>query len=114
MLARAKIILVVLAIASVSAAQDRGRRLMQTFSLFGQGAQGPGLYPLREGMHLADALRGELREDANIKDIIVVRGKQRLHLNYQDYLQGKNREANIVLRNEDRIFVRSISISKPP
>jgi protein involved in polysaccharide export with SLBB domain len=114
MLARATILFALLAISNMSAAQDRSQRLMQTFSVLGQGVELPGLYPLCQGMHISDALRiGALREGANTKEIIVVRGKQRLHINYQDYLQGKDREANILLRNEDTIFVRILSTDSP-
>jgi polysaccharide biosynthesis/export protein len=68
----------------------------------------PGAYPLTGPTHVFDALTsaGGFKEFANKKKIRIVRGKERLYFNYQDFLKtGKNPETNILLQNGDTIVV---------
>jgi polysaccharide export outer membrane protein len=49
---------------------------------------------------------GGFRDFANQKDIIILRGNQRLHFNYKDAIKGKHPEQNIYLEPGDYIIVR--------
>jgi len=72
------------------------------------GVNRPGQYPLVVPTRVFDALSGAggFRDFANTKDIIIVRGKQRLHFNYNEYLKGKKPEQNIFLESGDTINVK--------
>jgi polysaccharide export outer membrane protein len=68
----------------------------------------PGQFPLVVPVKVFDALAnaGGFREFANKKDIVIVRGTQRLKFNWEDYLKGKKLEQNIFLENGDTIIVK--------
>jgi protein involved in polysaccharide export with SLBB domain len=107
-------LLVLVFISSACAGQTAQQRFMATYSVLGPGVAVPGRFPMREGMRLSRALsRGKLRDGANTRDIVVIRGKQRLHVNYRDVLEQKNREADVVLKNDDVILVQ-LDSSAPP
>ncbi len=48
---------------------------------------------------------GGLREFANGKKIVIMRGNERLKFNYKDVIKGKNMEQNIYLQPGDHIIV---------
>lgn len=48
---------------------------------------------------------GGLREFANGKKIVIMRGNERLKFNYKDVIRGKNMEQNILLQPGDHIIV---------
>lgn len=67
----------------------------------------PGVYSLVTSVSVLEALSlaGGLREFANQKKIIVVRGNQRLKFNYKEVVDGKNLKQNITLEHGDHIIV---------
>jgi polysaccharide biosynthesis/export protein len=67
----------------------------------------PGQYPLIVPIRVFDALNnaGGFQEFANEKNIVIIRGSQRLKFNYKDVLKGKKLEQNIFLENGDTIYV---------
>jgi polysaccharide biosynthesis/export protein len=69
-----------------------------------------GKWPLVTPIRIFDAigLAGGFQEFANDKDIQIVRGAQRLHFNYRDYVKGKKEalDQNIWLQNGDTIVVK--------
>ena len=67
-----------------------------------------GTFPLVVPLRVFDALgnAGGFRDFANKKDIIIVRGDQRLHFNWNDYVHGKKTEQNVFLENGDTILVK--------
>ena len=68
----------------------------------------PGQYPLIVATHVFDALNnaGGFRDFANKKDIVIIRGDQRLKFNYNDVVKGKKLEQNILLESGDTILVK--------
>ena len=68
----------------------------------------PGKYPLVVPTTVLQALvnAGEFREFAKTKSIIIQRGIERLRFNYNDVIQGKHTEQNILLQPEDHIIVK--------
>ena len=68
----------------------------------------PGPYPLVVPTKVFDALNnaGGFQEFANKKEILIMRGDQRLKFNYNDYVKGKKTEDNIFLENGDTILVK--------
>ncbi|MFN7936137.1 MAG: polysaccharide biosynthesis/export family protein [Bryobacteraceae bacterium] len=52
------------------------------------------------------SIAGGLREYANQKNIVIVRGNDRLKFNYKEVVDGKNLKQNIVLQSGDHIIVR--------
>ncbi len=69
-----------------------------------------GRVPLVTPMRVFDAigLSGGFQEFANQKDVQIVRGSERLHFNYKDFLKKKKEavEQNIWLQNGDTIVVK--------
>jgi polysaccharide export outer membrane protein len=67
----------------------------------------PGKYPLLVPTTALQALvnAGGFQEFANRKKIVIMRGNERLKLNYNDLIKGKNMEQNIILQNGDLIIV---------
>jgi polysaccharide biosynthesis/export protein len=69
-----------------------------------------GRIPLVTPMRVFDAigLSGGFQEFANQKDVQIVRGSERLHFNYKDFLKKKKEavEQNIWLQNGDTIVVK--------
>lgn len=53
----------------------------------------------------AITMAGGLREFANPKKIIIMRGKERIRFNHKDVVKGKNLEQNIYLQPGDHIVV---------
>jgi polysaccharide biosynthesis/export protein len=49
---------------------------------------------------------GGFRDFANQKDIVILRGSQRLHFNYKEVIKGKKPEQNILLEPGDFIIIR--------
>ncbi|HLH44091.1 MAG TPA: polysaccharide biosynthesis/export family protein [Bryobacteraceae bacterium] len=68
----------------------------------------PNKYPLLRETRVFDAINeaGGFKDFANKKDIIIVRGTQRLHFNYEDVKRGKKLEQNIPLQNGDTVLVQ--------
>lgn len=67
----------------------------------------PGSYPLLTATTVLDALTnsGGFRDFANKKKISILRGGERLRFNYNEVIEGKNMEQNIILANGDLIVV---------
>jgi len=69
-----------------------------------------GKWPLVTPLRVFDALglAGGFQDFANDKDIQIVRGNQRLHFNYRDFVKGKKEalDQNIWLQNGDTIVVK--------
>jgi polysaccharide export outer membrane protein len=66
-----------------------------------------GEFPLITETKVFEAISkaGGLREYANGKKIVIVRGDQRLKFNYKDVVEGKKLDQNILLQNGDHIIV---------
>lgn len=67
----------------------------------------PGVYSLVTPVTVLEALSlaGGLREFANQKKIVVVRGSQRLKFNYKEVVDGKNLKQNITIEHGDHVIV---------
>jgi polysaccharide export outer membrane protein len=67
-----------------------------------------GAFPLAVPTTILEAINsaGGLREFANQKNIVILRGGKPLKFNYKDVIRGKNLEQNILLENGDHIVVR--------
>ena len=67
----------------------------------------PSKYPLVTPIKVYEAIAdaGGFREYANLKDVIIIRGAQRIKFNAKDYRDGKNLEKNIFVENGDTIEV---------
>jgi len=69
----------------------------------------PGSFPLIRVTTVFEAITdsggGFLDNFSNKKDILILRGKETFHFNYNDYLKGK-RDKNIALQNGDTIVVK--------
>ena len=68
----------------------------------------PNKYPLLRETRVFDAVNeaGGFKDFANKKDILIIRGTQRLHFNYADVKKGRKLEQNILLENADTILVQ--------
>ena len=68
----------------------------------------PGTFPLVVPIRIFDALNnaGGFRDFANQKDIVIVRGNQRIKFNYKEVVKGKKLDQNIFLENGDTILVK--------
>ncbi len=68
----------------------------------------PGAYALVMPVTVLEALinAGGLREYANSKNIIIMRGKERLKFNFNEVIKGKKMEQNIPLQSGDYIIVK--------
>jgi polysaccharide export outer membrane protein len=66
-----------------------------------------GAFPLVRPMTVLEAitLAGGLREFANGKKIVIMRGTERIKFNYNEVIKGKKLEQNIQLLPDDHIFV---------
>jgi polysaccharide export outer membrane protein len=67
-------------------------------------AKYPLVTPIRVYQAIADA--GGFREFANLKEIIIMRGAQRIKFNAKDFRDGKNLDKNILVENGDIIEVK--------
>ncbi|MCS7026365.1 MAG: polysaccharide biosynthesis/export family protein [Bryobacteraceae bacterium] len=67
----------------------------------------PGVYSLVTPVTVLEAisLAGGLREFADQKKIVIVRGNQRLRFNYKEVVAGKNLKQNITVEPGDNIIV---------
>jgi polysaccharide export outer membrane protein len=67
-----------------------------------------GMFPLVVPTTVLEALSsaGGFREYANKKNIIIMRGNERLKFNYNDVIKGKKMEQNIHLQDGDHIIVQ--------
>ena len=67
----------------------------------------PGTYPLVTPIAVMEALvqAGGLREFANKKKIVIIRGTLRLKFNYGDVIKGKNLSQNVLVEHGDHIVV---------
>jgi polysaccharide export outer membrane protein len=67
----------------------------------------PGAYSLVTPVTVLEALSnaGGLREFANGKKIVVMRGGDRLKFNYREVIKGKNMDQNVTLKPGDHIIV---------
>jgi len=67
----------------------------------------PSRYPLVTPIRVYEAIvdAGGFREFANLKDVIIYRGAQRIKFNAKDYRDGKNLDKNIWVENGDLIEV---------
>jgi polysaccharide export outer membrane protein len=81
----------------------------KSFSVIGE-VKRPGTFSLvKDPTTVAEAIDqagGFLDNFANKKDILIIRGKDRLHFNYSDYIKGKNLDKNIPLQNGDHVYVK--------
>ena len=70
----------------------------------------PGPYPLITATHVFDAINaaGGFQEFAKRGDVMVIRGGNRLHFSYTDYVKGKKgkNSDNFLLENGDTIIVQ--------
>ncbi len=66
-----------------------------------------GMFPLIVPITILEALNaaGGLREFANKKKIVILRGSQRIKFNYDEVMKGKKLEQNILIENGDQVFV---------
>jgi len=66
-----------------------------------------GVFPLITPISVLEAISaaGGLREFANGKKIVIVRGSARLKFNYKEVVDGKNLKQNILVENGDHIIV---------
>ncbi len=66
-----------------------------------------GMFPLIVPITVLEALNaaGGLREFANKKKIVILRGSQRIKFNYDEVMKGKKLEQNILIENGDQVFV---------
>jgi len=66
-----------------------------------------GPFPLVTPTTVLEALSaaGGLREYANGKKIVIMRGTKRLKFNYKEVIEGKNLQQNILLENGDHVHV---------
>jgi polysaccharide biosynthesis/export protein len=71
------------------------------------GVAKTGMFPLVVPLTVLEALNaaGGLREFANKKKIVILRGTQRIKFNYDEVMKGKKLEQNIFVENGDQIFV---------
>lgn len=67
-----------------------------------------GSFPLVTPITVFEAIgiAGGLREYANKKNIVIVRGNERLKFNYKEVVDGKNLKQNVTLQNGDHIIVQ--------
>ena len=67
----------------------------------------PGAFPLVTPMTVMEAIvqAGGLRDFANKKKIVIIRGTQRLNFNYNDIIKGKNLSQNVRVEHGDHIVV---------
>jgi len=68
----------------------------------------PGTFPLVVPTTVLEALvnAGGFRDFANKKSIVIQRGLERFKFNYNQVIQGKHREQNILLEPGDQIIVK--------
>jgi polysaccharide export outer membrane protein len=66
-----------------------------------------GVFPLVTTTTVLEAIgaAGGLKEFANGKKIVIVRGSKRIKFNYKEVVDGKNLQQNITLENGDQIIV---------
>jgi polysaccharide export outer membrane protein len=66
-----------------------------------------GMFPLIVPITVLEAINaaGGLREFANKKKIVILRGSQRIKFNYDEVMKGKKLEQNIFIENGDQVFV---------
>jgi polysaccharide biosynthesis/export protein len=67
-----------------------------------------GMFPLVVPITVLEALNaaGGLREFANKKKIVILRGSQRIKFNYDEVMKGKKLDQNIFLESGDQVFVQ--------
>jgi polysaccharide export outer membrane protein len=67
-----------------------------------------GSFPLVVETRIMDALvnAGGFKDFANKKDIVIIRGAQRLKFNWNDAVKGRRPEQNVVLQHGDIIIVK--------
>ncbi|MBI4874747.1 MAG: polysaccharide biosynthesis/export family protein [Acidobacteria bacterium] len=67
----------------------------------------PGAYPLVTPVTVLEAIvqAGGVREFANKKKIVIMRGAERLKFNYNDVIKGKNLAQNVQIEHGDHIVV---------
>jgi polysaccharide biosynthesis/export protein len=68
----------------------------------------PGVYPLAVPTTVLQALTGAggFREFANLKNIVILRGEERIKFNYKDVIRGKNLKQNVLVEPGDHIIVQ--------
>ena len=66
------------------------------------------MFPLVVPITVLEALNaaGGLREFANKKKVVILRGSQRIKFNYDEVMKGKKLEQNIFLESGDQVFVQ--------
>jgi polysaccharide biosynthesis/export protein len=69
--------------------------------------QRPGSYPLVVPTTILEAIAiaGSLRDYANAKNILIMRGPKRYKFNYRDVVKGRNLGQNIFLESGDHIII---------
>lgn len=68
----------------------------------------PAVYPMPSPVTVFEAINaaGGFQQWANQKDIVILRGEERLKFNYSDFIKGKNTDGNILLQNGDTVYVK--------
>src|SRR5262249_37079916 len=68
----------------------------------------PGAVPLVVPTPILEAISnaGGFKDFANQKDVVILRGTERLHFNYKEVIRGKKLEQNVFLQPGDYIIVR--------
>jgi beta-lactamase regulating signal transducer with metallopeptidase domain len=78
------------------------------FSVVGS-VKRPGAYSLIQSITVFEAINnagGFLDNFSNQKDILILRGNERLHFDYKAYVRGENLDQNVSLQDGDTIVVR--------
>jgi protein involved in polysaccharide export with SLBB domain len=107
MLARRTLLSIALSIPATLLAQRGDVPPVNKFGIAGK-VKRPGVYDLRDGMRVADALiqrAGGFEDFADLTKISIVRGIERYYFNYRAFLRGERLEENIQLENNDTIVV---------
>ncbi|MBM3788060.1 MAG: polysaccharide export protein [Acidobacteria bacterium] len=76
------------------------------YFLVGQ-VQRTGMFPLVVPTTVLEAINGAggFQEFAKKKNVVILRGTQRIKFNYEDVIKGKKSEQNILVENGDHIVV---------
>jgi polysaccharide export outer membrane protein len=81
----------------------------KTYTVAG-GVKRPGPYKLTHPITVSEAINeaGGFQDTfSDRKNILIIRGAERLKFNFEDYLKGKNRDKDIELKNGDTIYVKN-------
>ena len=102
---RRNILFVTLGLAGTCLAQDDSKA-RKTIKVLGK-VNKPGECEVKDGMRVFDSLglAGGFLDFADTRNIVIIRGAERLKFNYRDYVRGKSTEGNILLMSGDVVVV---------